>query len=102
RFEGSLSGPVLGNLTFFLGGTLEGQKGAFRGIGADTVPTYVMGGLDTTVAIPNGLDTSVVEIPRFVQFSGECDAQANAGFACQGRRLPYDWQTSATANAKLQ
>jgi hypothetical protein len=110
RFEGSLSGPLIGNLTFFLSGTVTGQQGGptnwgpsqLPAMGWDEVPTYVLGGLDTTVTIPGGLGDSIpVQVSDFIQYGGPCDPQDNAGFECQGRRLPYSWATRARANAKL-
>lgn len=110
RWEGSVGGPIFGNLTFFLSGTLEGQESAFRGKGAETLPIWVTGGLDTAVTIrdaardPSGDrgDSTTVEIPRFVQFGGSCDANNNFAFECQGRRRPFNWSTDVTANGKLQ
>ena len=103
RFEGSLGGPIMGNLTFFLSGTLEGQQSAFLGKGWDQVPTYVLGGLDTTVTDTDDDGNPVeVEVPRFLQFGGACDPARNAGFECQGQIRPYNWRTAATGNAKLQ
>jgi hypothetical protein len=101
RFEGSLSGPVFSNLTFFVSGTAEGNQSDQRGKGWEDVPTYVLGGLDTTVTIFKDGDSLAVDIPRFAQFSGECDASANFGFECQGRRLPFDARTALRGNAKL-
>ncbi|MEE8193470.1 MAG: carboxypeptidase regulatory-like domain-containing protein, partial [Gemmatimonadales bacterium] len=102
RFEGTLSGPIFGNLTFFVGGTLQGQQSDFRGKGWDEVPTYVLGGLDTAVTVTDedGNETAL-DVPEFVQYSGQCDASANLGIECQGRRLPYDWTSNWRANAKL-
>jgi hypothetical protein len=104
RFEGSLSGPLLGNLTFFVAGTVTGQLSAenIRGMGWEDVPTYVLGGLDTTVTIAGDAGDSVpVQVADFIQYSGQCDPQDNAGFECQGRRLPFSWATRARANANL-
>jgi hypothetical protein len=104
RFEATLSGPIVGNLTFFLGGTLTGNKSdpGMAGMGWENVPTYVLGGYDTTVTIAAGASDSVaVAIPDFVQYGGQCDPNANRGIECQGRRLPYTWGTNWRANAKL-
>src|SRR6185503_3154415 len=64
RAEASIGGPIFGNLTFFLAGTLEGQQSDFLGIGADTVPYFYSGGTDTTVA----LGGQQVAIPQFIQY----------------------------------
>jgi hypothetical protein len=117
RAELSLGGPIMGNLTFYLSGTLNGRQSGFRGKGGDVVPSYVLGGLDTTV-VDNLADgsTRVVDVPRFVQYSGDCSPtdlngdgtitpnsiEDNYGFSCEGRRLPYNWTTNATGQAKLQ
>ncbi len=101
RFEGTLSGPIAGNLTFFVGGTITGQKAGFRGKGADEIPFFVRGDVDQTVAFLQGGDSVSVDIPEFVQYSGQCNAGANFGIECQGRRLPYNWNTAARANGKL-
>ncbi len=123
RFEGSLSGPIVGNLTFFLSGTVTGQQGGPSraqhgsqgyqsglsewdgpGMGWEDVPTYALGGLDTSVTMPaadSPGDSVVVQIPRFIQYGGECDPADNFGFECQGQRLPYSWRTYTRANAKL-
>jgi hypothetical protein len=103
RAELSLGGPIMSNLTFYLSGTLNGRQSGFRGKGAEVIPTYVLGGVDTTVMeTESDGSTKAVDIPKFVQFSGECDAALNYGSECQGRRVPYNWTTNATGQAKLQ
>jgi hypothetical protein len=116
RFEGTLGGPIpsIPNLTWFASGLLQGQSSPFQGVGQDTVPNYVMGGVDTTVTVTKS-DGSVlsVPIPRFVQFGGQCPTGSDAanparnailqnyGFSCQGRRLPLAFNTVAQVQAKL-
>jgi hypothetical protein len=102
RVEASLGGPIMGNLTFFLSGTIQGQQSDVRGKGVENYPTYVLGGLDTVVTDIVDDQEAQIEIPRFVQFSGQCDASDNFGFECQGRRAPYNWSAQATATGKLQ
>lgn len=110
KVEGSFGGPIpgLNDLTFFLATTLTGQMSADAALDRDTErPIYVMSGVDTVVAQPVTVDdplsdTVNVAIPRFVQYSGYCDKNANFGFECQGLRLPFSAQGSATANAKLR
>src|SRR5439155_642330 len=67
------------------------------GIGWDTVPTFIVGGIDTVVNVV-GSDGSVnpVALPRFVQYGGQCPTGSDAtnpthdailhnyGFECQG------------------
>jgi hypothetical protein len=103
RVELSLGGPVMGNLTFFVAGTLDGQQSNRPGKGADAYPTYVLGGIDTTVTETATDGTqSAVDIPNFVQYGGECAAADNFGVECQGARRPYNWSTSTTGQGKLQ
>ncbi len=103
RFEGSLSGPIFGNLTFFVSGLVQGNVSDRRGKGWENVPEYTLGPLDTTITIADATtgDSIALDIPEFVQFTGQCDAASNLGFECQGRRRPYDFQTNWRANAKL-
>jgi hypothetical protein len=102
RIEGSFSGPVARNLTFFLGTTLSGQQNGRQAKGAEDVPIYVQNGLDTsnpeapngTVVAPNSpgvatSDSSVVQIPAFTRYS-------------QGSRRPDAWSNTVTMNGKLQ
>ncbi len=117
RFEGSLGGPVPGisKLTFYASGVLQGQVSPITSLGQDTIPTFVLGGIDTTVsvALSNGTGTQTVAIPRFVQYGGDCPGGSDAtnaardailknyGFDCQGRRLPLAWNTQYQAQGKL-
>ena len=118
RIEASFGGPIPGvaNLSFFASGVVQGQAscGYFgsgqrqtlgcgsTGLGQDTIPTFVPGGLDTTVFVTKA-DGSVqsVAIPKFVQFGGQCDAGKNFGFECQGQRLPLNWNTITQLQGKL-
>jgi len=102
RAEASFGGPLLGNLTFFVSGPLDGQQSALRGKTVEQYPTYVLGGVDTVIDVEADGQESQVEIPRFVQYSGQCNAADNYGFACNGVQAPYNWSTSGTAQAKLQ
>ncbi|HTR21146.1 MAG TPA: carboxypeptidase regulatory-like domain-containing protein [Gemmatimonadales bacterium] len=102
RFEGSLGGPITGNLRFFVSGVLQGQVAQFLGSGWDQVPTYAMAGTDTNVAfVDKGGHTESVAIPLFVQASGQCDQGSNHGFECTGQRLPYNWSTNQQYQGKL-
>jgi outer membrane receptor protein involved in Fe transport len=104
RFEATLGGPLLTpHLTWFVSAALLGQGSDYRGLGAADQPTYVMGGLDTTVNITKGDGSGVqsVAIPKFVQSSGQCAAESNDDFACQGLRWAMDWSTARRGQAKL-
>jgi hypothetical protein len=102
RMEGFIGGPLLSGLSFFVAGTLQGQQADLRGTGAEHLPTFVPGPVDTVVMIGSGLvDTVPFDIPQFIQFSGQCDPAENHGSPCQGRRFPYDWTTASTGLGKL-
>ncbi|HEY6110484.1 MAG TPA: carboxypeptidase regulatory-like domain-containing protein, partial [Gemmatimonadales bacterium] len=100
RLEGSLGGPIPGinNLRFFVSSVVQGQSSRFRGRGFEQIPTYVVGGVDTTVTDNDG---NVVDVPNFVQFGGTCDASKNFGQDCQGRRAPFDWTDDIKLQGKL-
>jgi hypothetical protein len=114
RFEGSLGGPVLGNLRFFVSGILQGQLTAFRQKGAENAPFFSVGGVDQVVVDSTGTTgLQSVALPEFVQYSGQCGqlgssasplAQAianNYGVSCQGVRRPMDWANTLQAQGKL-
>jgi len=119
RFEGSLGGPVPGmtSLRFFVSGVAQGQTSCGSTIGTTTagvqclgreygageIPNYNLAGIDTVVTVfpGGGLGSQRVALPRFVQYGGQCDAAQNDGFACQGTRLPDDWNTVTNLQAKL-
>ena len=100
RFEGSLGGPIPGmnNLKFFVSGVMQGQLSQTTGLGQNDVPTFVLGGTDTTVTDGAGAQ---VAVPNFIQFGGQCDASKNFGFDCQGIRLPMNWSTNIQTQGKL-
>src|SRR5438034_6313448 len=94
RFEGEVGGPLPGvpQLTWFLSGTLQGQRSQYFGRGAADQPAFVLGPLDTLVQWTDGSgSTQVVPLPQYVQWSGSCSGGGgNYGFACQGLRRPID------------
>ena len=105
RFEGEVGGPLPGvpQLTWFLSGTLQGQRSQYFGRGAADQPAFVLGPLDTLVQWTDGSgSTQVVPLPQYVQWSGSCSGGGgNYGFACQGLRRPMDWSTAGRGQAKL-
>jgi len=115
RITGSLSGPVANNLTFFLGGDLEGRASAQPGKGRADHPVFVAAGRDTVVNVPSVVgsptaDTTAVEVQRFAVYTGECDAfgssvnsgiASNYGFDCRGIRLPSSAASSYRLNGNL-
>ena len=114
RFEGSVGGPVVGNLRFFASGVLQGQLTDFRQKGAENIPFFSVGGVDEVVVDSTGTSgLQRVTLPEFVQYSGECGqlgssasplAQAianNYGVSCQGVRRPMNWSNTLQAQGKL-
>jgi hypothetical protein len=118
----SLGGPVpaISRLSFFASGLVHGQTSCGAtplsvavsvntqacygsGFGQDQIPTFVLGGIDTTVTVRKADSSGVqsVVIPRFVQYGGQCSASANYGFACQGQRFPLNWNTVTQGLGKL-
>ncbi|PYO81876.1 MAG: hypothetical protein DMD65_10645, partial [Gemmatimonadetes bacterium] len=70
RFEGEVGGPLPGvpQLTWFLSGTLQGQRSQYFGRGAADQPAFVLGPLDTLVQWTDGSgSTQVVPLPQYVQ-----------------------------------
>jgi len=108
RLEGSFSGPISGNLTFAVSAALNGQKSADAPLNSDKDnPIYVRDGVEQVVRQPatvgdDPTDTVLVSIPRFVQYNGSCDANANFGVACQGIRVPFSANGGLQAHTKLQ
>jgi len=124
RVEANIGGPVMGNLTFQIGGTLTGQKSLESQANRDRDrPIFVAGGVDTIVTQPetvgdSATDSVSIAIPRFVQYSGNCGAygaatntalaplastiRSNYGVACQGLRQPFSANGVNTLDAKLQ
>ncbi len=105
RFEGTLGGPVPGinNLRFFLSGTLQGQVSPYGRLGSADVASYTTAGMDTTVSFQSstGAGLQSLALPRFVQYSGSCDAARNDGFACHGMQLPSAWNTTINLQGKM-
>src|SRR2546425_1481004 len=108
RFEGSLGGsvPNIKNLRWFGSAVVQGQNSDFRAKDADSVPLFIVAGVDTIVPV-TGSDGNVAQtaVPRLVQRSGPSGQlgaapdplaqaiQSNYGFDCQGRRLAMNWTT---------
>ena len=116
RINASLSGPVMGDLTFFLSGTLEGNRYGFGGRDAQLYPNFRYAGVDTTVAVavtPNSptSDTSYVDVYNLAVDQGTCEQFANStnpeiadnyGVSCNGARnsrsLSSNWGVQAKLN----
>ena len=108
RMEASLGGRVREGLTFSTAATLNGRQSLDVQKDRDAqAPVYVADGVDTIVHQPNTwgaspTDTTLVAIPRFVQYSGSCDGSSNYGVACQGLRLPFTASGSYAWQGKVQ
>lgn len=101
RLQASLGGPLMGDLTFFVGGQISGTRfgtGGFRGW---ETPDWVAVGVDTTFAIPTNrtatADTLFLPVYKYALYQGDCDAPYaggssnpdianNYGYDCQGNR----------------
>jgi hypothetical protein len=119
RFEGAISGPILPNLTFAIGGTVSGARSPSvqcysfscerrSGKGAEDLPTYTFAGIDTIISHRVGVnDTAAFVLPAIVQVGGTCDADRNRDafgtpIECQGLFRPYYWETDLRLSGKLQ
>jgi len=90
RFAGDVSGPLgMPGLTFFASGMLQGQSSPYLGFGAQNVPIFEQGGIDTTVFVNAGSGTQSVAVPKFVAFD-------------QGISRPFDWRTQAQFQGKVR
>jgi hypothetical protein len=123
RVVGSAGGPIWQNLTFFLSGTLEGQKSVESGLGSADFPLFVQAGIDTVVTVPSALDDPTADITnvnvyKYAISRGNCDTFQDAGSAndtaaavqgirtnygvdCQGIRVPYSGRSTYQLSGKL-
>ncbi len=101
RLQASLGGPLVGDVTFFVGGQISGTRfttGGFRGW---ETPDWVAVGVDTTFAIPVNrtatADTLFLPVYKYALYQGDCDAfyaggssnpdiASNYGEDCRGNR----------------
>lgn len=115
RFTASIGGPVVGGITFFLSGVVNGQRSAEGGPGGEKSPLFIAAGIDTTVAVPSALndplaDTTQVQVLQFAAFRGGCDQfrqsanpgiASNYGIKCQGIRIPWSASSGYQLSGKL-
>ncbi len=115
RVVGSISGPIAGGVTFFLGGDIEGRQSAQPGMDREKNPIFVQAGVDTVVNVPSVIgdplaDTSAVEIQKWAVYTGTCDEftestnsdiAGNFGFDCRGIREPGTTRSSFRFNTNL-
>jgi Carboxypeptidase regulatory-like domain/TonB-dependent Receptor Plug Domain len=111
RVAGGFGGPIAGGLTFYLSGDLEGAKADASGHGRENNPIFLPAGVDTTVAVISGNDTSQVAVSRFAVYTGTCNEFNNSvdkgiannyGLSCQGARIPFTASSSYRGQGKLQ
>jgi hypothetical protein len=81
RVEASFSGPLAGNLTFFVGATMQGQQNDAQPKGTNSYPYFVLAGVDTTVMVPLNPGTTLTDsmsvvVPKFAQYSSGCSLGA--------------------------
>ncbi len=117
KVSASLGGPLVGNLTFFVSGDVEGNRSASSGKERELNPLYVIAGVDRTIAVPSAIgsptaDTTYVDVYNFAAYTGECDnlpvgagapaaMKDNYGQDCQGARTPGSAFGSWRGQAKL-
>jgi outer membrane receptor for ferrienterochelin and colicin len=115
RLAASFGGPLIGDLTFFLSGTLEGNRYSYSGRGTENIPAFRYAGVDTTVATPTApgsatSDTTWVDVYNMAIDRGQCDMFANStnpdiadnyGVPCQGARNSQNPASSYGTQAKL-
>lgn len=115
RFNASFGGPLMGDLTFFLSGTLEGNRYAYQGRNAQLYPSFRYAGIDTTVAVPlqpgsQVSDTSYVDVYNLAVDQGTCEQFANStneeiannyGVGCNGARSSRALSSSYGLQGKL-
>ncbi|MEO8200196.1 MAG: TonB-dependent receptor plug domain-containing protein, partial [Gemmatimonadota bacterium] len=83
RFQADGGAQLTSKLRVSLAGTLEGQRSAETGAGAERFPIFRPAGVDTTVAVPTTpgnpfSDTTFVEVLKFAVDRGQCDAFAGS------------------------
>ena len=109
--QGGIGGPIMGGLTFYVSGDLEGIKADASGFDAQKFPIFLPAGVDTTVAVVDGNDTTLVDVSKFAVSTGTCEEfkssqnsgiKNNYGIDCQGARLPFTASSSYRASGKLQ
>jgi hypothetical protein len=101
RLQASLGGPLMGNLTFFVGGQVSGTRFGTGGFQGYETPDWVAVGVDTTFAIPKSTsvtaDTIYLPVFNYALYQGDCDASyaagssnpdiaSNYGYDCRGNR----------------
>lgn len=117
RLQASLGGPLMGDLTFFVGGTITGTRFGNNGFHGWEIPSYVRVGVDTTFAIARSTsataDTIYMPVHKVAAFRGDCDAfyiagaadpdiANNYGYDCQGNLNPASGLSSgANLTGKL-
>jgi hypothetical protein len=113
----SFGGPlkIMDGLSFYAAGALSGQRYSYGGRGSEAFPSFMLAGVDTTVAVPGTpgsatSDTTFVDIQRFAVGRGRCEDFAgslNAGIAenygasCQGTRNPRNANSVYSIQGKL-
>lgn len=111
RIQGGFGGPIAGGLTFYVSGDLEGAKADAAGFDREKFPIFLPAGLDTTVAVIRGLDTTMVGVQNFAVATGTCeefknstnaDIRNNYGIECTGNRVPFTASSSYRVQGKVQ
>jgi hypothetical protein len=107
RIEASAGGPIVKNLTWFIGTTLEGEQNPLQSKGRENYPYWVLDGIDTTVMVPLSpgtqfSDSMAVNIPAFRQYASGCSGAAAFAGTCKSTRRPNNNQDHYTFDGKIQ
>lgn len=77
RWEGSVGGPLVSNLSFFVAGSAQGNQSVLTNKGWDDVDLFVLSGVDTTINVTDERgNVQSVDFPSFLKWD-------------EGRRLPF-------------
>jgi hypothetical protein len=107
RIEATAGGALPLGLTGFAAFVLDGQQSLetekLRDVQA---PVYIASGTDTVIRQPVDFgnpnsDTIDLAIPRFIQYSGQCDESSN-GTQCHGLQVPFSTRGAHVFQAKIQ
>jgi hypothetical protein len=83
RVQASLGGPITRDLTFFVGGVLEGTRAGYQGYRAYELPSWTAVGVDTTYTVARSTsatsDSVKVNVYNYALFRGDCDANYAGG-----------------------
>ncbi len=107
RIEASFGGPIVKNLTFFLGTTLQGQQNGQRPLGQQSSPQFQLDGFFDSLMVPLNpgsptSDSQLVRLPQFSQYASGCNGTAAFKGTCSSTRLLDANSDQTTFDGKAQ